>query len=158
MSVYKEEESVYKDAASFDSVYSAKKSAEDDDEIKVAKVSPDKNQVFGWANISIMDDGSIPLDWQGDITAPAVLEQAAYDFVLKYRETGEMHQGECKGQLIESVMFTKQKMAAIGIPEGVIPEGWWVGFYIPDDTVFAKVKDGTYKMFSIQGKTRKIQI
>ena len=42
-------------------------------------------------------------------------------------------------------------MAAMGIPEGTVPEGLWVGFYIPDDAVDAKVKAGAYNMFSIEG-------
>jgi len=146
-----DKDSIYKDGSSFDSVYSVTK----DNEVIVAKVKDAENLVFGWANISIMNDGSIPLDWQGDITSPEVLEKAAYEFVLLYRETGEMHEGECKGQLVESVMFTKEKMEAIGIPAGTIPEGWWVGFYVPDNEVFEKVKTGKYRMFSIQGTARK---
>ena len=156
------EESVYKDGASFDSIYSVTKSISESvykyDEVTIMKSKSDQNLVFGWANVSILDDGNIPLDWQGDITAPYVLEQAAYDFVLNYRETGEMHVGECKGQLIESVMFTEEKMEAIGIPVGQIPVGWWVGFYIPDDYVFEKIKTGQYKMFSIQGQAKKIAL
>lgn len=163
------EDSVYKDVASFDNVTSVKKDdsiytedeeqeANKNDDVSICKSKDDQNLVFGWANVSILDDGNIPIDWQGDITAPYVLEDAAYEFVLNYRETGEMHEGECKGQLIESVMFTEEKMAAIGIPLGTIPVGWWVGFYIPDDSVFEKIKSGQYKMFSIQGKAKKLTL
>ena len=42
--------------------------------------------------------------------------------------------------------------AAMGIPEGVVPEGWWIGFKVTDDEVWEKVKDGTYPMFSIEGE------
>jgi hypothetical protein len=121
-------------------------------------MNDDQHLVFGWANVSIDADGDIPLDWQGDITSPQVLEKAAYKFVLKNKGTGEMHKGESVGYLIESVMMTKQKMEAMGIPEGVVPEGWWTGFYVPDDEVVAKIKDGTYKMFSIQGKAKKLKV
>lgn len=126
--------------------------------VDIAKLNDDQHLVFGWANVALDVEGDPPLDWQGDVTAPAVLEKAAYSYVLKYRTTGEMHEGESKGFLVESVMFTKQKMAAIGIPEGTVPEGWWVGFYVPDDEVCAKIKDGTYKMFSIQGKAKKLKV
>lgn len=136
--------SVYKDEVPF--------------EVDISKMNDDQHLVFGWANVSINADGSIPLDWQGDITSPEVLEKAAYQYVLKYRTTGEMHQGEAVGYLIESCMFTKQKMQAMGIPEGVLPEGWWVGFYIPDDEVVDKIKSGQYKMFSIQGKARRLKL
>lgn len=136
--------SVYKDEVPF--------------EVDISKMNDDQHLVFGWASVSINADGSIPLDWQGDITSPEVLENAAYQYVLKYRTTGEMHQGEAVGYLIESCMFTKQKMQAMGIPEGILPEGWWVGFYIPDDEVVDKIKSGQYKMFSIQGKARRLKL
>ncbi|NLD21618.1 MAG: hypothetical protein GX664_03930 [Bacteroidales bacterium] len=136
--------SVYKDEVPF--------------EVDISKMNDEQHLVFGWANVSINADGSTPLDWQGDITAPEVLEKAAYQYVLKYRTTGEMHQGEAVGYLVESCMFTKQKMQAMGIPEGILPEGWWVGFYIPDDDVVDKIKSGQYKMFSIQGKAKRIKL
>jgi len=55
------------------------------------------------------------------------------------------------GHLVESCCFTKEKFAAMGLPADSLPQGLWVGFYIPDEAVFAKVLDGTYQMFSIQG-------
>lgn len=126
--------------------------------VDIMKSNVDTQMVFGWANVALNSDGNVPIDWQGDIVAPQVLEKAAYNFVLKYRETGEMHQGDSIGVLVESCMFTKQKMASIGIPEGLIPEGWWVGFYIPDQEVCAKIKTGQYKMFSIQGKAKRFKV
>lgn len=124
----------------------------------VTKSNEDAQLVFGWANVSLTKEGDIPLDWQGDIIPPQVLEKAAYNFVLKYRETGEQHIGECKGLLVESVMFTKDKQRAIGIPEGIVPEAWWVGFYVPDKEVYDKIRSGQYKMFSIQGSAKRLQI
>lgn len=118
---------------------------------KIAKSKADEQLVFGWANVAIDETGQYPLDWDGDITAPEDLEKAAYDFVLKYRTTGEKHEGEAKGSLVESVMFTKEKQDALGIPEGILPQGWWVGFHVPDKEVFEKIKSGEYEMFSVQG-------
>jgi hypothetical protein len=125
------------------------------DMFQVAKTAEDEQLVFGWANVAKEADGSYPVDWDGDVTSPEELEKAAYNFVLKYRETGEKHVGEAVGTLVESMMFTKEKQAALGIPEGLVPEAWWVGFYIPDKEVFAKVKKGEYEMFSVQGKARR---
>lgn len=121
------------------------------DVFKIAKSAEDEQLVFGWANIAIDAAGEYPLDWDGDITDPSDLEKAAYNFVLKYRATGEQHQGEAKGELVESIMFTKEKQQALGIPEGTLPEGWWVGFHVPDKEVFAKIKSGEYQMFSVEG-------
>lgn len=122
------------------------------DLFNITKSKDDEQLVFGWANIAIDTTGNFPIDWDGDFTDPSDLEKAAYSFVLKYRQTGENHEGEAKGELVESVMFTKEKQEAMGIPEGVVPEGWWVGFHVPDAEVFAKIKSGEYQMFSVQGQ------
>lgn len=140
----------------------APESKEDDKHIYTgftkAREQEDEQLVFGWANWSLDKDGQVPFDWHGDVKSPAELEQAAYNFVLKYRATGEQHQGDVKGHLVESMMFTKEKMDAMGIPEGILPQGWWVGFHIPDKEVFAKVKSGEYQMFSIEGKSKRVPI
>ena len=124
--------------------------------VLISKSNDQENLVFGWANVAIRPDGKIPEDYQNDFTDPEVLERAAYQFVLNFRGSGEMHEGDVKGHLVESMMFTKEKMEALNIPEGIVPEGWWVGFYIPDDEVFEKIKSGQYRMFSIEGTARRI--
>lgn len=126
------------------------------DTFQIRKSSEEKQLVFGWANIAKDANGEYPIDWDTDVTEPEDLEEAAYQFVLKYRATGENHEGEVKGQLVESVMFTKEKQQALGIPEGVVPEGWWVGFHVPDKEVFTKIKSGEYEMFSVQGSAARV--
>lgn len=127
------------------------------EEFKIAKSIPEKQLVFGWANIAKDANGNFPLDWDGDVTAPEDLESAAYTYVLKYRTSGEQHQeGSVVGHLVESIMFTKEKQQAMGIPDGILPEGWWTGYHIPDKEVFAKVKSGEYGMFSVQGKAKRV--
>ncbi|MNG98266.1 hypothetical protein D3C79_574000 [compost metagenome] len=128
------------------------------EELVIKTVDNNNHLVFGWANISINKDESIPHDWSNDVIPPKVLEKAAYNFVLKHRVSGEMHEGGVIGYLIESVMFTAEKIEAMGMPTGVVPEGWWVGFYIPDDDVCAKIRSGEYKMFSIQGRYKKLKL
>jgi hypothetical protein len=124
----------------------------------VTKAKEDKCLVSGWANVSVNADGSIPLDWQDDIIPPEVLEKAAIDFMFDYRESGEMHKGKAKGVVVESIVFTKEKQECIGIPEGTVPQGWFITVKVLDPEVFAKVKDGTYKMFSIQGKLKRVKL
>jgi hypothetical protein len=120
---------------------------------------PDLQMVFGYANVAVQEDGSWPIDWEGDVIPTDVLEAAAYNFVLKHGLLNQMHQWDTEcGWLIESMVFTKEKMAALGIPEGTVPEAWFVGFYIPDPVVFAKVKNGEYNMFSIEGSAIRIPI
>ena len=126
--------------------------------LKITKYADDEQLVFGWASVSKDVTGVRPLDWQGDYIDAEDLEVAVYKFNLDYRESNEMHAGPVKGLLVESVMFTKEKMQAMGIPEGTVPEGWWVGFKITDRAAYQKVKAGIYKMFSIEGSGQKIQV
>lgn len=115
--------------------------------------------VFGWANVTLQEDGTTPFDWQGDTINTEVLESAAYNFVLNHGLANQEHEWgtEC-GWLVESMMFTKDKMAAMGIPDGVLPEGWFVGFYVPDPDVYKKVQSGEYNMFSIEGSAKRIPL
>lgn len=119
---------------------------------KIAKSDDDKRLAFGWANVSVSAAGEQLVDYHEDMIDIEELEQAAYKFVEFYREGGEMHERGGCAVLIESMVFTKEKQAALGLPEGTVPEGWWIGFHVTDDDVWAKVKDGTYPMFSIEGE------
>ena len=117
----------------------------------IQKSSDEKRLAFGWASISQDESGAELVDLAEDIIDPDTLENAAYEFVRLYREGGEMHERGACAVLVESVVFTKEKMAAMGIPEGTLPTGWWIGFYVTDDEVWEKVKSGEYTMFSIEG-------
>lgn len=123
----------------------------------IYKTDDDKRLVFGWASISIKADGVQLEDRQKDIIDPEDLEEAAYEYVLNFRDTGEEHIPTMrkKGKLVESCVFTAEKQKAMGIPEGTLPVGWWIGFKIEDDAAWARVKNGTYKMFSIEGKANR---
>lgn len=126
--------------------------------LEITKYYDDEQLVFGWASVSRDANGVRPLDWQGDYIDAEDLERAVYKFNLEFRETNEMHQGNVKGYLVESVMFTKEKMEAMGIPEGTVPIGWWVGFKIDDKEAYQKVKTGIYRMFSIEGSATRVPI
>lgn len=125
---------------------------------KIMKSDDDKMLAFGWANVSMRVDGELIEDWQADIIEPEELERAAYEYVLLYREGGEMHERGGTAVLIESVVFTEEKMQAMGIPTGTLPVGWWIGFKVLDEEVWEKVKDGTYPMFSIEGEAERVEV
>lgn len=126
----------------------------------IRKSDSDKMQAFGWASISVTESGEQLEDWQGDMIDPEDLEQAAYEFVLFYGNGGEMHNPDKKivARLIESAVFTEEKMKLLGIPAGTLPVGWWIGFQVTDPEVWKKVKDGTYSMFSIEGEGERVEI
>ena len=115
---------------------------------KIIKSDDSKRQVFGWASVAVNVGGQQITDWQEDVIDPDELEKAAYDFTANFGTAGEMHEREGVGQLIESIVFTKEKTAALSIPDGILPAaGWWTGFKINDDEVWQKIKDGSYSMF-----------
>lgn len=120
-------------------------------DVRVLKVE-DERLVFGWANIAASVDGQPVVDSHSDTIPADVLEKAAYDYVLKFRDAGQMHSGGSVGRLVESFMATPQKLEAMGLAKDALPVGLWVGFKIDDADVWAKVKSGEYPMFSIQGK------
>lgn len=115
--------------------------------------SDDKQLVFGWGSIAINVDGEQLVDRQGDMIDPEDLETAAYEYVLEFRATGEEHIPTMrnKGRLVESCVFTEEKQKALGIPQGTVPVGWWVGFKIDDKDAWERIKNGTYNMFSVEG-------
>ena len=123
----------------------------------INKFYDDEQLVFGWASVAKDAEGNRPLDWHGDLVDAEDLEKAVYDFVLNFGESNEMHRPDSvNGKLVESIMFTKEKMQSMGIPDGIVPEGWWVGFKIENRDVYMKVKTGVYKMFSIEGSARQL--
>lgn len=125
---------------------------------KITKSDDDRKLAFGWASVSMRVDGELIEDFQRDIVEPEELENAAYKFVEFYREGGEMHERGGAAVLVESVVFTEEKMKAMGIPEGTLPVGWWIGFKVTDQEVWEKVKDGTYPMFSVEGTAQRIEV
>ena len=124
----------------------------------IKKADEDKRLAFGWASVANFEDGSTLVDSADDVIDIDVLEKAAYKFVRLHRSGGEMHERAAVAELVESIVFTKEKAAALGIPEGTLPEGWWVGFFVTDDDVWAKVKSGEYAMFSIEGVAQRVKI
>ena len=125
---------------------------------KIEKANDEKMLAFGWASVAVRADGGQIEDWQGDIIDPEVLEDAAYEYVRLYRDGGEMHERGGVAALVESVVFTEEKQRLIGIPEGTLPVGWWIGFKVSDPDVWEKVKDGTYSMFSIEGEATRVEV
>lgn len=121
---------------------------------RITKTDEDKRLVFGWALVSATSDGQQIVDHQGDIVDQDELEEGAYEYVLNFRDAGEEHIGTLrkKARMVESVVFTEEKLQAMGIPAGTVPYGWWIGFYVDDDRTWELIKNGTYKMFSIEGR------
>jgi hypothetical protein len=136
---------------------------------QIAKTNDAQHLVFGYASVAVAKDGSDLEDTQGDVIPPDELENAAYDYVLTSRASDEMHDQEMSGQLVESVVFTPEKLAAMAAdpatgetdPEllktltTAFPPRWWVGFKL-DPAAYAGVKSGKYTMFSIGATAERV--
>ena len=118
----------------------------------IVKIDQEKQLVFGWASVIKDTNDKILLDRQEDfIDSEEELEKAAYDYVLKSRDGGEMHIRKGVSTMVESVVLSKEKQLALGIPAGTVPIGWWIGFKVNDDRVWNEVKKGGYSGFSVHG-------
>jgi len=124
----------------------------------VLKINEDDNLVFGWASVAINKTGDVVVDQADEVIDIEDLEMAAYAFNLIFRKSGANHKGDANGSLVESMVFTEEKLKMLGLEKGSINEGWWVGFHIEDDNEFAKIKKGDYNMFSIQGKALREEV
>jgi len=124
--------------------------------VQVIKIDAKRQQVFGWASIAMTTDGEVVVDSYQDVIVPQDLEDAAYDFVLRFRDLNERHEGPVQGHLIESLVVTPEKLEKMGLSETALPVGWWVGFWVPDAGVFAKIESGEYTMFSIEGHATRV--
>ena len=120
-------------------------------DVTVYKVE-DQRLVFGWASVSADVNGELIVDAHKDKISPQTLEKAAYDYVLNFRDAGQMHAGGSVGRLVESFMVTPEKLQAMGLAKDALPVGLWVGFKIDDADVWGKVKSGEFPAFSIQGR------
>jgi holliday junction DNA helicase RuvB len=122
---------------------------------RIVKSDSSRNLVFGWANVSFTKNGQV-LDRQGHMIDPEDLESGAYNFVVKYRTSGDEHAGEAFGELVESLVVTKDKVEKGGFPPEMLGH-WWVGFRLPPEQ-WEKVVKGERSMFSIQGNAQLIPV
>ena len=127
--------------------------------IPIQKVDEHERLVFGWANVPHpVNKGDDPkVDLQDDQIFLSELEHAVYEYVEFVGEGDEMHTETVKAQLVESMVFTPEKLEKMGIENWDGNYGWWAGYRVDADA-FAKVLDGTYKMFSIGGTAKPVEV
>jgi hypothetical protein len=119
----------------------------------IAKIDTVQQNVFGWAYITHGTDGSVNIDKSGDfVDDPEELEKGAYDYVLNSRQGDADHTNVKGSTLIESIVFTPDKIAKMGLAPDAIPVGWWLGFHVEDAPTWERVVKGELKAFSVHGK------
>lgn len=138
-----------------ESAYYGKSADEMEFRGEFSKFDDAKKQAFGWASV-VKVNGEDVVDRQGDYIDLNDLEDAAYAYVHKSRVGGDMHRrnGEAPhkvSDMIESMVFTDDKVAKMGLPDD-FPRGWWVGYQIHDDRTWEEVRKKGRTGFSIHGK------
>ena len=124
----------------------------------IEKRDDDWQVVYGWASVAVDKAGNEIIDLHGDIIPIEELEAAAIEFMLNSRKAGVLHLKDKAGKTVgvgkcvECMVFTTEKMAALGIPDGTLPQALWVGLRIDDPVVWEMVKSGELPMFSIGGR------
>jgi hypothetical protein len=87
---------------------------------------------------------------QGDAIDIEDLAEAWYAYVAESGELNFVHQGPVRGQLIEAMVFTTEKLAALGLAPDSLPQGAWVGYHLPDAADYQLMKAQGFFMFSIR--------
>lgn len=92
------------------------------------------------------------VDLSGDVVTDEVeLEESAHEFLRSSRIGKVNHGGPPTAELVESVVLTKDKQAAMGIPPGIVPVGWFGVMKVLDDQAWADTKSGKLAAWSIGG-------
>lgn len=125
----------------------------------IAKVDTDERIAFGL--FSVMKIGEeLVIDSEEDRIDTQEIEKAAYEYVKESRDAGLNHSETGVGSLIETMVFTKEKvdslkkaLTAAGIKHTIDIDGefWWAGFKISDEKVWKALKSGELESFSIGG-------
>lgn len=119
----------------------------------ILKIDSELKVVYGWASV-VEQDGIPVIDSQRDHISPEQLVRAAHDFIKSSRSAKLLHEGEEIGEVVESIVMTKDVQAALGIDLKKV--GWFIGIRVLNDKVWGAVKDGRLKMFSIGGRAERI--
>lgn len=134
----------------------------------VTKSDPAQRIVYGWGSVSIdkasvvtdskfLDADGKVTDLQGDQIEPEELERAVNQFMVDYRASGIMHEGEAVAVVVASFVTTPEVKKAFGLPDD-FPVGWMLGVKVLSDVVWKAVVDGTLKAFSIQGNADRVEL
>lgn len=119
----------------------------------ITQKSANGDLVFGYCSTVADTEGNLLIDDGRDMIPPYVIEDAAYEYNAKHRQSSVMHVLRGQGELIESVILTAEKRQAMGLEPG--PTAWWVGFRVTNPDTLAAIKSGELSEFSVGGWSQK---
>ena len=128
--------------------------------VAIVRSDSANHRIWGWAYITRDKDGVQVEDSKKATLPTEVLEEGVYEFNRREsRPHADMHAREEDGAtviqtgwIVESMVFTREKCDALGIPPGIVPEGWWICAEVPEDSeCWRAVQRGERADFSIAG-------
>lgn len=118
----------------------------------VSKADEERRIVYGWAYVTHDRAGNVVVDKSGDfVDTIEEIDKAAVQFMLDSRNTDAHHTNVKSGTVVESMVFTPEKVEKMGLPPGVLPSGWWIGTKV-DEPTWQAYKQGHLTAFSVHGR------
>jgi len=125
-------------------------------------IKDDSNHcLFGWAYVAKDLDNKQIVDHSEEFVKEEDfedLELATYLFNIAFRQSDIRHSCIAKGLLIDSMVFTKEKVEAMRkskLLKGDIALGVWMGFWFPEDEDWDEIQKMDAPMFSLYGSAIK---
>ena len=121
-------------------------------DFQIVKCNMDQKVIFGWASAAALMDATRNENRNNGMNVSEDWESVMHAYASMCWEKAE----QCdlniqkKARMIESVILTKEKMRVLGIPEGTVQEGWWIGLRVDDDVLWEKMNKGILCTFTIE--------
>lgn len=130
-------------------------------DVPISKINDELRTVYGFASVNTVK-GALLTDTQDDQISDSEIIKAAHEFMANSRTGGLLHARKSDGnpisagQIVESLVLVPDIQKALGIDLGCT--GWFVGYRVDDEDVWALVKSGKLAAFSIGGRAARIPV
>ncbi|WP_409264512.1 XkdF-like putative serine protease domain-containing protein [Pseudomonas sp. KCJK9000] len=116
---------------------------------EIAKFDEAEGVVYGFVTV-YEEAGELVWDRQNDAIDETEVRKMAHRYVSEARVAKVMHGGQPVGEVVESIVLTRDIQKALGIDLG--KAGWFIGMKLHDEGIKARVRNGSLAAFSIGGK------
>jgi hypothetical protein len=134
--------------------------------VSIAKLDDEQRLFGGWAYVARMPDGTLVEDLSGDVIDTPEAWEALTKAFIRYALVGRtgdlMHQEYEAADLVELAIFDQAKREALGLPEGVLPDGIYVSYKAREtpagERLWRGVKSGRIRALSIVGQGHREEV
>lgn len=122
---------------------------------EITKFDDGEGVVYGFVTV-YEEGGELVTDRQNDVITEAEVRKMAHRYISDARVAKVMHGGRQVGEVVESLVLTRDIQKALGVDLG--KAGWFIGMKLHDEGVKARVRKGELRAFSIGGSGKRIPI